>query len=200
MSSGPLTNFETVLLGRCEKVIQEGLKTFVDVGEALMTIRGQLLYRTTHSNFEEYCKEKWGMAKSHSHRLMQSAGVMAILAKHEPEQEKSPRGDLLETQGDSKPQNKEKVLPTTEKQVRPLTKLEPEQQPIAWERAQEIAKEAGEPVKAKHVEEAVREVQTGKREETEQEPEESKTLTKLKELWEKANTHDRKAFWDWANQ
>jgi hypothetical protein len=49
-------------------------------------------------------------------------------------------------------------LPTSERQTRPLSKLPAEQQPVAWEKAQEIAKEEGKPVAARHVEAAVLEV------------------------------------------
>jgi hypothetical protein len=42
--------------------------------------------------------------------------------------------------------------PTSERQARPLTKLEPEHQPIAWNRAVEIAD--GKPPTARHLEHA----------------------------------------------
>ena len=50
------------------------------------------------------------------------------------------------------------VKPKTETQARPLAKLPAEQQPAAWERAQEIAAEESKPVAARHVEAAVLEV------------------------------------------
>lgn len=82
--------------------------------------------------FEVYCREKWGMSKRHADRLVGSAAVAANLGPIGP-------------------------VPTTESQARPLTKLPPAEQPKAWERAQEIAKASKEPVKAKHVEAAVKE-------------------------------------------
>jgi hypothetical protein len=83
---------------------------FVEVGNALLSIRDNRLYRITHRTFEAYCKGKWGMKKSHAYRLIDAASVAVNL---------SPMGD--------------NPKPTSERQVRLLTKLEPEQQKTAWE-------------------------------------------------------------------
>lgn len=48
-------------------------------------------------------------------------------------------------------------IPASESQARPLTKLEPEQQREAWDRANELAGEENKPVTAKHVQAAVAE-------------------------------------------
>ncbi len=39
------------------------VQTFYEVGNALLQIRDERLYRQTHSTFEEYCREKW--SKNH---------------------------------------------------------------------------------------------------------------------------------------
>ena len=43
-----------------EQVIEKGLKTFVDVGNALLAIRDKRLYRQGFGTFEDYCKDRWG--------------------------------------------------------------------------------------------------------------------------------------------
>ena len=55
-------------LERCEVVIKQGLDTFVEVGQALLTIRDKRLYRASFRTFEEYCGERWGMSKPYSHQ------------------------------------------------------------------------------------------------------------------------------------
>lgn len=60
-------------LHECETVIREGLTTFMNVGAALATIRDHRLYREGFATFEEYCRAKWGMSKTHSNRLIAAA-------------------------------------------------------------------------------------------------------------------------------
>jgi hypothetical protein len=46
-------------LEECESVIRSGLKTFVEVGHALLEIRGRRLYRQAgFRTFEKYCRER----------------------------------------------------------------------------------------------------------------------------------------------
>jgi hypothetical protein len=66
-------------LADCEAVIERGLTTFVEVGEALATIRDARLYKDTHGTFEDYCRERWGFSRRHSNRLIEAAEVVGIL-------------------------------------------------------------------------------------------------------------------------
>jgi len=59
------------------------------------------------SSFEHYCRERWQFARAQAYRLIDSAKVIENL---------SPIGDK----------------PATESQVRPLTKLEPEQRGLFY--------------------------------------------------------------------
>ena len=56
-----------------EQVIERGLSTFVDVGNALTAIRENRLYRSTHSTFEAYCQERWGFNRTRAHHLIDAA-------------------------------------------------------------------------------------------------------------------------------
>jgi hypothetical protein len=69
-----------ITLAECEKVIERGLVTFVEVGEALLTIRYEKLYIQTHKTFEEYCRERWGMSKTHANRQIEAATIAGKLA------------------------------------------------------------------------------------------------------------------------
>lgn len=95
-------------LERCEVVIKQGLQTFIEVGQALLTIRDKRLYRSGFRTFEEYCGAKWQIGKAYAFRLISAAEVISNL---------SPHGD---------------ILPKNEFEARPLTQLEPELQPEAW--------------------------------------------------------------------
>jgi hypothetical protein len=115
-----------------EQIIEHGLQTFYEVGGALATIRDDRLYRSTHDTFEDYCRERWGMSRRYANLLIVSSDVVANLGTMVP------------------------MLPTSERQVRPLSVLEPEQQREAWQRSVETAP-TGKPTAA-HVERVVEEM------------------------------------------
>lgn len=121
---------EHVRLMELETEIENGLRTFVDVGNALLEIRDGRLYRQSFATFEDYCRERWGMQRHYANRLIAAAEVTANLV---------PIG----------------TIPATESQARPLTTLEPDQQRAAWRRAVETAPNGK--VTASHVEIIARE-------------------------------------------
>ena len=62
-----LIPLEAEKLARHEQVIERGLATFVEVGEALSEIRDARLYRESHTTFEAYCRERWGFTDRRAH-------------------------------------------------------------------------------------------------------------------------------------
>lgn len=80
----PLTPDAAHRLGKCEATIERGLTTFVEVGEALMEIRDQRLYRATHPRFEDYCRERWGMDRRHANRHIEAAEVVGSIDPTHP--------------------------------------------------------------------------------------------------------------------
>lgn len=128
-------------LQRHEQIIQQGLNTFVEVGQALAAIRDSRLYREDYSTFEDYCKDKWGMKQSRVYQFMDAAQVVKQLQS----------STIVE------------LLPTTESQARPLTKLEPAEQVRAWELVIATAPEGK--ITAAHVLEAAKVIQAERREE-----------------------------------
>src|SRR5262245_32821285 len=95
-----------------------------------------VLYRIEHDTFEDYCREKWGMSKTHCNRLISCAEATSNL---------TPVG----------------VIPSSERrcdayksEIRGLF-LEPEKQREAWSKAVE---ESGGSPTAKGVEKAVQDV------------------------------------------
>jgi hypothetical protein len=134
----PLTKTERKTLDRCEKTIQAGQRTFVEVGQALAEIRDQRLYRGAFPSFEAYCKTTWDFGRQYAYRLIGSAEVVQKL---------SPVGNTL-------------PMPATESQARPLTRVDPDQVVDVWREAVKKAErdESGKPkVTAEIVEATVRE-------------------------------------------
>jgi hypothetical protein len=94
--------------------LERGMGTFVEVGNALLRIRDERLYRASHKTFELYCRERWGMSKRHANRLVASTEVVSNLGPIGP-------------------------TPTSESEARPLAKLPAVQQAAAWQEAVETA-------------------------------------------------------------
>ena len=121
-------------LCECETIIERGWRTFVEVGNALATIRNKGLYREGYATFESYCRKRWQYGKAHAYRLIAAAEVLKHL---------SPIGDNV---------------PTSESQVRPLLGLEKGDVLKAWQRATEAAQ--GGTVTAKLVKKAAAELKS----------------------------------------
>jgi hypothetical protein len=60
-------------LDELEAIIERGVQTFVEVGEALMEIRDSRLYKQTHSSFESYLRERWKMSRPRGYQLIDAA-------------------------------------------------------------------------------------------------------------------------------
>jgi len=85
-----------------------------------------------------YCNERWGMGKNYANRLISGSQVAANLV---------PGGTLCTPC---------EIQPTSEYQVRPLTRLEPDQQREAWNKANETAPNGK--VTSKHIANTVKEL------------------------------------------
>ncbi len=138
-------------------------RAFYEAGRALRELRDRRLYRSTHKTFEEYCSDRFGFKRRHPYQLIDAANVVDNLIACAPTEESkmcangaqnemSPNGaqeksstigahEKTRTIGAQKEMvaNGAQILPTSERQVRPLTKLEPEQQREAWTKAVESA-------------------------------------------------------------
>ncbi len=91
-------------------------RAFVEAGAALRQLRDRRLYRSTHKTFEEYCQDRFRFQRRHCYQLIDAAGVVDNLCA-----------------------NGAQILPTSERQVRFLTKLKPIEQCSTWQKAVEKA-------------------------------------------------------------
>ena len=105
---------ESAKLENLELVIDGGLKSFIEVGRALMEIREGKLYRVTHMTFEDYCQERWGMSDSYAAKQIDAAATVNEIERTD---------------------NCRVSIPANEAQVRPLTKLPIEDRASAWKEA-----------------------------------------------------------------
>lgn len=78
-TSQTLAPNEQFRLEQCEKAIERGLNTFVEVGRALTEIRDAKLYRVGFKTFEAYCKERWEIGRSRAYELIDQAKVVAAI-------------------------------------------------------------------------------------------------------------------------
>lgn len=67
-------------LAECEAVIERGLRSFVEVGEALLRIRDERLYREGFETFESYCTDRWDLGRKRAYDFIASAEVVAELS------------------------------------------------------------------------------------------------------------------------
>ncbi len=73
-----LTVVEQGRLEHNEAIIEKGLNTFVDVGNALAEIRDGKLYRDTHGTFEDYCQERWGISLPRAYQFIEAAETVGL--------------------------------------------------------------------------------------------------------------------------
>jgi len=104
-------------------------RAFFEAGKALMQLRDRRLYRSTHKTFEDYCRDRFGHSRQKSNYLIAAADVYENLTTI-----------CCQNFGiDDLTTNSSQILPTSEGQVRPMTKLEPQEQWEVWQTAVEVA-------------------------------------------------------------
>jgi hypothetical protein len=106
----PLSAQERIRLGQLIRTIERGLSTFLEVATSLQEVRSSRLYRGTHADFQSWCRETLGLARSSVDGLIRSGEVAQFLIDS----------------GANLPSN------TAEATIRPLASLPRELQPVGW--------------------------------------------------------------------
>lgn len=75
----PLSAAERKRLTELEATIDPGLKTFIEVGQALLEVRDRRLYREEDATFEAYCERRYGLPVREAYRLIDCARAEDIL-------------------------------------------------------------------------------------------------------------------------
>lgn len=115
-------------LGRLEAVVNDGMATFMEVGEAITQIRDRRLYRDDFATFEEYCSKKWNFTRGRAYQLITAYSVVKGMSS-----------------------KKGTPPPSSEYQARALNQAEPEDRDAVWDRAVEECD--GEPPPAEKIKE-----------------------------------------------
>ncbi|WP_236104145.1 hypothetical protein [Sphaerospermopsis reniformis] len=178
-----LNEAEALELDRLEKKIEKGLRGFWEVGQSLDQIRDKRLYRQNYKTFEEYCLNRWEFSRRSAYRLIQGASVYENLRRGSQTSENVTHGSQNSEDATCGSQTSEnvtrgsqnsedatcgsqtsenvtrgsqiKILPTNERQVRPLTTLSPDEQREVWAKA--VSTAPGGKVTSGHVAQIVRE-------------------------------------------
>ena len=132
MSDNKLTAPERSDLRRLEKIVDDGLHTFLDVGNALREIRDSKLYREKWTTFEGYVEDRYDMKRAHAYRLIEAVETKDKVEKM------SPIGDKI----------------TNEAQLRELAKVPEEAIQAVLDKVVEDSQETGEPITAKGIKQA----------------------------------------------
>ncbi|MTJ10644.1 hypothetical protein [Anabaena sp. UHCC 0204] len=120
-------------LGTLENRIEKGLRAFWDIGQSLGQIRDKQLYRQSYKTFDEYCLNRWEMSRRSAYRLIQAALVYENVTRGSQNPETITPGSQSFVNVTHGSQNQ--ILPTNERQIRPLVTLPPEKQREAWAKA-----------------------------------------------------------------
>lgn len=116
-------------LAQLEAVIASGMQTFLAVGNALLEIQTGKLYRLSgYPTFEDYTRDRWGLSRQRAYQLSTAAKVAKSL----------PMSTAVDT---------------TERALRVVAKVAPDQRAEVWTRAERAA--GGGRVQQRHVEAAV---------------------------------------------
>lgn len=109
------TDVVTTTLAECEQVIERGLATFVEVGQALLRIRDERLYREQFGTFEDYCRGRWGWGRNYVNKQIAAAETADALGttvptervareltalRDEPDQLRETWAEVVELHGD----------------------------------------------------------------------------------------------------
>jgi hypothetical protein len=79
-------DLDVTSLAQHEAAIEAERDGFLDrTSSHFVAIRDGRLYARTHPTFQAYCTERWGLTERHVNRLIQHAGVSAILGPIGPE-------------------------------------------------------------------------------------------------------------------
>jgi hypothetical protein len=102
-------------------------QAFYEAGKALASLRERRLYRSTHINFESYCRDRFQFTRNSAYQKIAAAEVYQNLEENLPTIGRQ-HNDVI-------------ALPTNERQLRPIVKarLEPIEQVEVWQLAVEEA-------------------------------------------------------------
>jgi hypothetical protein len=67
-------------LSELESIVERGLASFIEVGNALIEIRDAKMYGSEYVTFEAYCNERFGISNSRAYQLIEATKTVAVLS------------------------------------------------------------------------------------------------------------------------
>lgn len=113
------TELSTMNLSELESIVERGLASFIEVGNALIEIRDAKMYGSEYSNFEDYCDKRFGISRGRAYQLIAATKTVENLST------------VVDTE----------LLPVTERQVRELQNAtsDPKEQAKLLKKAAKLA-------------------------------------------------------------
>jgi len=74
------TELSTMNLSELESIVERGLASFIEVGNALIEIRDAKMYGSEYVTFEAYCNERFGISNSRAYQLIEATKTVAVLS------------------------------------------------------------------------------------------------------------------------
>ena len=105
-----------------EGIIEQGLRTFIDVGRCFVEIKESGLYKEKYKTFADYCDQRWGFSLNYAEKLMRTVRTE----------------DALKS-STTVPSS----LPSNERQYRELDGLSDQDKKDTWKAAVETAPKGG---------------------------------------------------------
>ncbi|AFZ67101.1 hypothetical protein [Deinococcus peraridilitoris] len=77
-----LTPEEKARLAALEQVVGYGLRSFIEMAQALQEIQERRLYREQYVTFEHYCMKVWNFSRTWAYQIMQSKEAALLALDH----------------------------------------------------------------------------------------------------------------------
>ena len=74
------TELSTMNLSELESIVERGLASFIEVGNALIEIRDAKMYGSEYSNFEDYCDKRFGISRGRAYQLIAATKTVKDLS------------------------------------------------------------------------------------------------------------------------
>lgn len=74
------TELSTMNLSELESIVERGLASFIEVGNALIEIRDAKMYGSEYETFEDYCNHRFDMSRSRAYQLIEATKTVSNLS------------------------------------------------------------------------------------------------------------------------
>lgn len=164
----PLSIDEQERLSVCERIIDEGLATFMAVGNALIEIRHSKLYREKYRTFEVYCRNRFGIKRQRAYELMGAAEVVNSL--QQPAVSEISDNDIAYP------------MPERESHANALSSIPKDERLKVWQQVNETSQQTGKTITANMIQSVAQQSLSPETSSLEELPPQENTLTLIQKI------------------